>query len=206
MLYEGYLLYPYRSSSAKNQLRWQFGLLSPRGAAAAGVGEESGLRATVLLRPAPGDRLEVHVRFLQVQWRAVESAVDGRYAPVDRLRVGDTDWVPWHEAVEQDLAVTVPVADLAAGRTVPLAVEGGTDTESLRDPDGRPVGRLVRTRWPVASELSPRRHCGGRLPAAGDRAAQHGRLGPGGVHPRPGRPPGAGRGAPAARRPRPSSR
>jgi hypothetical protein len=152
VLYEGFLLYPYRSSSAKNQLRWQFGLLSPRGAAAAGVGEESGLHATVLLRPAPGDRLEVHVRFLQVQWRAVESAVDGRYEPVDRLRVGDTEWVPWHEAVERDVVVTVQVADLPAGRSVPLAVAGGTDVEPLLG-GGRPVGRLVRTRWPVAAQL-----------------------------------------------------
>ena len=40
VLYEGYLLYPYRASSAKNQARWQFGVLGPPGAAAAGAGEE----------------------------------------------------------------------------------------------------------------------------------------------------------------------
>ena len=38
VLYEGYLLYPYRASSAKNQVRWQFGVLGPTGAAEAGVG------------------------------------------------------------------------------------------------------------------------------------------------------------------------
>jgi hypothetical protein len=27
VLYEGYLLYPYRSTAAKNQVRWQFGVL-----------------------------------------------------------------------------------------------------------------------------------------------------------------------------------
>ena len=31
VLYEGYLLYPYRASSPKNQLRWQFGVLGPHG-------------------------------------------------------------------------------------------------------------------------------------------------------------------------------
>ncbi len=41
VLYEGYLLYPYRASAGKNQSRWQFGVLGPPGAAAAGVGEES---------------------------------------------------------------------------------------------------------------------------------------------------------------------
>jgi hypothetical protein len=30
ILYEGYVLYPYRASSKKNQWRWQFGLLAPR--------------------------------------------------------------------------------------------------------------------------------------------------------------------------------
>ncbi len=32
VLYEGYLLYPYRANSAKNQCRWQFGVLGPTGA------------------------------------------------------------------------------------------------------------------------------------------------------------------------------
>lgn len=30
VLYEGYLLYPYRASSHKNRSRWQFGVLGPR--------------------------------------------------------------------------------------------------------------------------------------------------------------------------------
>lgn len=30
VLYEGYLLYPYRATSRKNQSRWQFGVLGPR--------------------------------------------------------------------------------------------------------------------------------------------------------------------------------
>ena len=32
VLYEGYLLYPYRASSSKNHARWQFGVLGPPGA------------------------------------------------------------------------------------------------------------------------------------------------------------------------------
>ncbi len=143
VLYEGYLLYPYRSDSAKNQLRWQFGLLSPDGAEAAGVGDRSELTASVLMRSGGAPR--VHVRFLQVQWRAVESLVDGRYVPVDRLRVGDTDWVPWHEAVEREVVRTGPG---------PVTAGAGTEVEPLSDPDGRTVGRLVRTRWPVTAELT----------------------------------------------------
>ena len=29
VLYEGYLLYPYRATSQKNQYRWQIGVLGP---------------------------------------------------------------------------------------------------------------------------------------------------------------------------------
>ena len=39
VLYEGYVLYPYRASARKNQLRWQFGVLGPPGS-----GEASRMR------------------------------------------------------------------------------------------------------------------------------------------------------------------
>jgi hypothetical protein len=155
VLYEGYLLYPYRSSSAKNQVRWQFGVLSPAGAAAAGLGEAPALSTVLLLRPAAGARIDVHVRFLQVQQRAVEVPADGGWAAVDGLVVGDTDWVPWSEAVEREVVVGgLTTADLLAGRTLPVAVDGGEDIEPLAGPTGRPAGRLVRTRRPVAAELT----------------------------------------------------
>ena len=31
VLYEGYMLYPYRPSSVKNRQRWNFGVVYPRG-------------------------------------------------------------------------------------------------------------------------------------------------------------------------------
>ena len=40
VLYEGYLLYPYRATSSKNQSRWQFGVVGPPGASDAGLGED----------------------------------------------------------------------------------------------------------------------------------------------------------------------
>ena len=41
VLYEGYLLYPYRASARKNQIRWQWGVLVPLAYAAAGHGEHA---------------------------------------------------------------------------------------------------------------------------------------------------------------------
>jgi hypothetical protein len=74
---------------------------------------------------------------------------------VDGLVVGDTDWVPWSEAVEREVVVGgLTTADLLAGRTLPVAIDGGVDIEPLAGPAGLPVGRLVRTRQPVTAELT----------------------------------------------------
>lgn len=61
VLYEGYLLYPYRSSSAKNQQRWTFGVIVPRGFTA--TDERSSARTEVVFT---GGDVEVRLRFLQL--------------------------------------------------------------------------------------------------------------------------------------------
>ena len=74
VLYEGYLLYPYRASSAKNQSRWQFGVLGPPGAAEAAFGEDDTLSAQFLV---DGDAaMTLVVRFLHLQRRAVEKRTE----------------------------------------------------------------------------------------------------------------------------------
>ncbi len=72
VLYEGYLLYPYRASSDKNRARWQFGVLGPPGAADRGLGEPDSLTMhTILTGVADGSSVDVHLRFLQLQHRQV---------------------------------------------------------------------------------------------------------------------------------------
>jgi hypothetical protein len=148
VLYEGYLLYPYRATSSKNQSRWQFGVVGPPGAAAAGIGEDDALSAQVLI---DGDsELTLVTRFLQLQHRRVERDVgDGRFEPVDELTSGLQSWVTWDEAVECELTFgPFEIADLAPSRTVPVTVAAGEDTERV---DG---GRLVRSRAAIHGELS----------------------------------------------------
>jgi hypothetical protein len=158
VLYEGYLLYPYRASSCKNQVRWQFGVVGPIGAAAAGVGEDSSMFTECLLESATDVPVDVVLRFLQVQWRAVERRVPGlgqQFEPVAELTVGATRWIPWHEAVERE--VTVAGRDVIAGeprQIIDIALPGGEDSELLVDDAGQVVGRLVRTRWPLSGRLS----------------------------------------------------
>jgi hypothetical protein len=158
VLYEGYLLYPYRASSCKNQVRWQFGVLGPIGAEAAGVGEDSSMFTECLLH-APADvPVDITVRFLQVQSRAVLRRVDGpdgRFEPVTELRAGGARWIAWHEAVEREITLTgLDVSPREPQQTIDVTVPGGEDTEEVRDEAGTVVGRLVRTRWPLAGQLS----------------------------------------------------
>jgi hypothetical protein len=157
VLYEGYLLYPYRASAAKNQVRWQFGVLGAPGAADAGIGEEPEMSADLLVECADlgAARLDVHLRFLQVQARSVEQVQpDGTFSPVDELQVGTARFTSWHEAVECELAFPAMwPADPVAASPIALGVAGGSETEDISDAAGAVVGRLVRTRWPLTGLL-----------------------------------------------------
>jgi len=154
VLYEGYLLYPYRATSRKNQVRWQFGVLGPPGAAAAGVGEESGLATDCLVRGADDAQVTVRLRFLQVQVRAAERADASGFTPVDQLTVGSTSWLTWDEAVEHELLLpTCRLGDLDTEVALPVEVAGGEDVERLTAEDGSVAGRLVRRRWSLRGEV-----------------------------------------------------
>src|ERR1700727_2910881 len=95
VLYEGYLLYPYRGTSSKNQSRWQFGVLGPLGAADAGLGEDDSLAAQFLVDGAQA--ITLVVRFLQLQRRRVQRELSrlegGGFVPVDELTTPSGSWL-----------------------------------------------------------------------------------------------------------------
>jgi hypothetical protein len=65
ILYEGYMLYPYRGSSLKNQERWTFGVLLPRAYSQAHGGSEAwSLHCECLFFGGPSSRVELTLRFL----------------------------------------------------------------------------------------------------------------------------------------------
>ncbi|MDQ3432025.1 MAG: hypothetical protein M3467_07375, partial [Actinomycetota bacterium] len=158
ILFEGYLLYPYRATSRKNQVRWQFGVLGPRGAADAGVGEEPSMSAQCLLRSGPDATVRVHLRFLQLQARGVERAAEspGGFEAVDELSVGARSWLRWDEALDHEVELDecLLAALTATGCRLAVNIDGGTDVELLTDDDGDVRGRLVRRRWPLQAVVS----------------------------------------------------
>lgn len=147
VLYEGYLLYPYRGTSSKNQSRWQWGVLGPPGAAAAGVGEDDHLSAQFVVDGA--DAVTLMLRFLQLQHRQAECSSGGGYRPVDELTTPTGSWLSWDEAVEVELSFgPFEFANAPAQWALPVNVPGGTEVDTV---DG---GRLVRTRQPLHAVLN----------------------------------------------------
>jgi hypothetical protein len=133
VLYEGYLLYPYRASARKNQIRWQWGVLVPPTYAAAGHGEHATSHSECLLELGTDPVLHIRLRFLQLQHR---SGGDGPVPEFD-------------EAVEHEVDAVLSVAELFTtdlldtGQVVPITVPGGTETT-----DG-----VTRQRWPLDGEI-----------------------------------------------------
>ncbi|MEU4422556.1 hypothetical protein AB0F81_18150 [Actinoplanes sp. NPDC024001] len=150
VLYEGYLLYPYRASAAKNRTRWQFGVLGPPAAAG---GEPPDMAMQCLVRQHGAGTVSIRLRFLQLQTREVRAKhPDGTEEPVAELTVAGTSVLSWDEAVEREIELPeLPVGDDV---TTEVAVPGGHDTESLTEADGTIVGRIVRRRWPITARVS----------------------------------------------------
>ena len=152
VLYEGYVLYPYRASARKNQIRWQFGVLVPPAQVEHDPCERSSCRTECVVDPGDAPRLHVRVRCLQVQSRSLDrqSRAGQWIGPVDELVVGDAKWVPWDEAVEHEIDLP-PISLLPLGEptAVPFLLPEGSDVEELADPTGV-VGRAVRERERVS--------------------------------------------------------
>jgi hypothetical protein len=152
VLYEGYLLYPYRASAKKNQVRWQWGVLVPSSYATAGHGEHDRSRTEVLVEPdwdVTDPVLHVRLRFLQLQSRAVQD-VEGRR--VDTLVVDGVEMGNWDEAIEREHDAVVQLSELAgeAPYIIDVQVPGGELVEEVHGPVS---GRVVRTRWPLHTQL-----------------------------------------------------
>jgi hypothetical protein len=158
VLYEGYVLYPYRASARKNQMRWQFGVVVPRAVAAADSSERFAVRTECLVRAGGEPRLTVRVRCLQAQERQVETVtqldttegpVTG-FAPTQRLDVDGLVCVPWDEAVEHQVDLTgIGLRGLDGEEETRFRLPAGEDAELLYDADGAIAGRVTRCRRAV---------------------------------------------------------
>lgn len=159
VLYEGYVLYPYRASSRKNQARFQWGVLMPKAFSEADGSERWAARTECLVDPGGAPAVSVRLRFLQTQHRIVEERIEGghdAFAEVGRLEVDGTLHVAWDEAIEH----VIDLDPIALGLTTETAcettfeIEGGQDSELIRTAAGATVGRFVRRCEPLRGRIA----------------------------------------------------
>jgi len=155
VLFEGYVLYPYRASSQKNHLRWQFGVLVPQRWSESGPAEPWSNQTEVLVEPKPDATLRLKLRFLQAQAKTVEAADEaGAMRPVPSLDVDGATHVTFDEGVDHEVDASLALDDvLAMERTIPFAISAGRAVEPLTRADGSLAGQLVRERWPIEGGL-----------------------------------------------------
>ena len=132
VLYEGYILYPYRASAVKNRQRWNFGVLYPRAFSELQHGTDAWSMQTECLARATGSltTLNIRVRFLHLIERTAQS---------DREPA-------WQEGAERDLHV-LPL-DLCA-----LASSPASQAFTL-PANCETNGNVVRKQEPILGEIS----------------------------------------------------
>jgi hydrogenase maturation protease len=148
VLYEGYVLWPYRRSALKNTHRWTFGGVYPRAhAEARDAGDDPWTMQTQCLIEGGGEaRVSVALRFLHVVWR---QAVDADGRELDELTAGGERHLTWEEAVEREVALgAIALEELAAGRRVPVSIAAGEEREPLGA-----EGAIVRSWQPLEGAL-----------------------------------------------------
>src|ERR1700691_2170418 len=157
VLYEGYILYPYRPSSVKNQQRWNFGVLVPQSYSEAEKGSDAWTMQTECLVEASAlTQLEIRVRFLQLVARSVGQLTSPvskllvgaatEFHLVSRLELAGRIHQPWHEALEREvnLPLCSPEALIGAPLSQSFTFPEGKEFEYLRDGDGPITAIIIR--------------------------------------------------------------
>ena len=160
VLYEGYVLYPYTASAAKNRVRWQFGVVVPEAYCANGTGEPAQMQTEVLLESGRETAVTVLVRFLHVEARWVQTALlDGGFETVPALEIGGRRFVTFDEGIEREVEVRLPAGETSAA--APIAFADEERIEPIYDAAATLRGRVVRRRWPLHGDVTVERASAG---------------------------------------------
>lgn len=162
VLYEGYMLYPYRPSSVKNRQRWTFGGIYPQAFSVAHGGVEPWtLQTQCLMLGGPDTLLEARPGFLHLVEREAGELTtllsewpqpdEPPYRRVEVLEIDTQRFYAWQESVERQVVIApMRLGELAnEGRRIPFAFLGWRELEPLRNTNDAIVGLLARTQLPV---------------------------------------------------------
>jgi hydrogenase maturation protease len=166
VLYEGYMLYPYRPSAVKNRQRFNFGVVYPRAYSEAQVGADAWTMQTECL--VLGDdqtQCAVRVRFLRLVTRTIAklrvpshdlaSVPEAAIEKVERLEVNGKTFQSWQEAVEEVIEPTeFNLSNLyAQAMQWPFRLSSAREREAILDEQGLIVGIIVREKASIAGVI-----------------------------------------------------
>jgi hypothetical protein len=166
VLYEGYILYPYRPSAVKNRQRFNFGVVYPQVYSELQGGTDAWMMQTECLVEAnAATQCAVTVRFLRMVTRTVAKlrAPVGELSDVSEfnaeivegLQLDGKIYQPWQEAVEEVIEVTeFNLAALAfQSMQWPFRLSAKRETEALRDDTGKIAGVIFRDKTTVVGMI-----------------------------------------------------
>lgn len=168
VLYEGYMLYPYRASSVKNRQRFNWGALAPQSYSVAQKGTEAfEMQTECLLEGDESTTFDVKVRFLHLVSREIgelETPLDElptdsepKFRFVPSLDVGGQLYQTWQEAIERE--VDLPTLNLnAISETKQFSFPTTKTLEPLRDENRKIVGIVVRTQQEIVGAIESHIH------------------------------------------------
>jgi hydrogenase maturation protease len=158
VLYEGYILYPYRASSKKNMReRFTFGRVYPEAYSAAQNGLEPCVMQTECLVETGDDaaRLNISVRFLHPMAREMgllpglpenwNTTVEPQFQVVPELRVDGELHQTWMEAVEREIKIpTLKLDGNSSPQKFPFHFPASKTVQPVRNHENQIAGVLAR--------------------------------------------------------------
>ncbi len=163
VLYEGYMLYPYRASSVKNRQRFNWGALAPASYSAAQKGTEAcEMQTECLARGGENAAIDIKIRFLHLTMREIgkpENPLDelpedfADYQIVPRLEIGGQIFQTWQEAVEREVDFPTTVLSEIGEKQIEFSFPSKREIECLHNESEKIVGVIVRTQQKVTGAI-----------------------------------------------------
>jgi hypothetical protein len=159
VLYEGYMLYPYRPSAVKNRQRFNFGVVYPRAYCEVKNSGDAWLMQTECL-VAGNEKTEclIRVRFLRMVERSIAKLTSAceehlwvepeKLERVDRLEANGQIYQTWQEAAEESIEVPgFGISDLVLQPMQwPFRSCAKQEREPIRDENREIVGAIKRSK------------------------------------------------------------
>jgi hypothetical protein len=143
------------ASGSDPGLRWQLGVVGPRGAAQA-TGEPAFIETACLLEPGDAPRLSVRVRWLQLERCRLEPVVRATSDGPQGLAKRPRDCGSWIRPVEREFDVDdlVLPRDRPTSKQIAIAIGGRRDVEPGYDGAGRHHANFLSEREAIDANLS----------------------------------------------------